>query len=46
MCNSETVTVDLGSRTYDIVIGEGVLARSGVIMADNLGTGKAVVVTD
>ena len=46
MCNSETVTVDLGSRTYDIVIGEGVLARSGVIMADILGTGKAVVVTD
>ena len=46
MCNSETVTVDLGSRAYDIVIGEGVLARSGVIMADNLGTGKAVVVTD
>ena len=46
MCNSETVTVDLGSRTYDIVIGEGVLARSGHIMANNLGTGKAVVVTD
>ena len=39
MCNSETVTVDLGSRTYDNVIGEGVLARSGVIMANNLGTG-------
>ena len=46
MCNSETVTVDLGNRGYDIVIGEGVLAQSGTIMADVLGTGKAVVVTD
>ena len=46
MWNSETVSVDLGSRAYDIVIGEGVLARTGSIMADILKTGKAVVVTD
>jgi 3-dehydroquinate synthase len=46
MCNSETVTVDLGNRGYDIVIGEGVLAQSGAIIANVLGAGKAVVVTD
>ena len=46
MADSETVMVDLGSRAYDIVIGEGVLARAGALMADVLGSGKAVVVTD
>ena len=40
MADSETVMVDLGSRAYDIVIGEGVLARAGALMADVLGSGK------
>jgi len=46
MSESETVRVNLGDRAYDIVIGEGVLARAGKLMVD-AGVGpRPVVVTD
>ena len=34
MSDAETVRVDLGDRSYDIVIGDGVLARAGALIAD------------
>jgi len=43
---TETVTVDLGDRRYDIVVGEGVFARSGALMAPVLRQKRVVVITD
>jgi 3-dehydroquinate synthase len=46
MNTSETVTVDLGDRRYDIVVGEDVFARSGELMAPVLRQKRVIVITD
>mgnify|MGYP001283133337 FL=1 len=46
MSDAETVRVDLGDRSYDIVIGDGVLARAGALIADAVPGIRPVVVTD
>lgn len=46
MSESEIVRVDLGDRGYDIVIGDGVLARAGHLMADIVGESRVIIVTD
>ncbi len=43
---TETVTVPLGSRAYDIHIGEGLLERAGPLLAPLLPRLRTVVVTD
>jgi len=40
------VSVALGARSYDIVIGGGLLARSGELIAQALGNAKCAIVTD
>ena len=42
----ETVRVDLGARSYDIVIGDGVLQDSGGLIAQTASDGGAVIITD
>jgi 3-dehydroquinate synthase len=43
---TETVTVDLADRRYDIIVGEDVFARAGELMAPVLRQKRVVVVTD
>jgi 3-dehydroquinate synthase len=43
---SATVTVGLGSRAYEVLIGPGLLDQAGRIMAPHLPRGRTVVVTD
>lgn len=43
---TRTVPVGLGERSYDIVIGEGLLARAGDIVSDRLGRARCAIVTD
>ena len=40
------VRVDLGQRSYDILVGSGLLARAGQLAAPLLATRRVVVVTD
>ena len=42
---SKTVNVDLGTRSYDIVIGEGLLARAGELIAPHARS-RVCIVTD
>ncbi len=42
----ETVTVDLGERSYDIEIGDGALAGIGPFLAETCPGGRAIIVTD
>jgi len=42
----ERLPVDLGERSYDIVLGEGLLDRAGVLMRPVLARPRVVVVTD
>jgi 3-dehydroquinate synthase len=42
----ELVRVDLGARSYDIVIGEDLLARAGADLASGLGRPQVGIVTD
>lgn len=42
----ETVGVDLGDRSYDIVIGQGLIARAGEMISNIRPTRKAAVITD
>lgn len=42
----QTVTVPLGERSYDVVIGEGLLARAGAMIAPLAPRRRAFVVTD
>ena len=44
--NTDTriVSVALGARGYDIVIGGGLLARSGELIAQRLGVAKCAIV--
>jgi len=46
MTDRETIRVELGDRSYDIVIGDGVLARAGDSMSEILAGSKPVVITD
>jgi len=46
MTATETVTVDLADRRYDIVVGEDVFARSGALMAPVLRQKRVIVITD
>ena len=46
MSDAETVRVDLGDRSYDIVIGDGVLSNAGTLIADAVPGVRPVVVTD
>ena len=41
-----TLTVDLGERSYDILVGEGLLAGAGKLIAPVLAEPRAVVITD
>jgi 3-dehydroquinate synthase len=43
---ADTVTVDLGDRSYPIVIGSGLLDEVGARLAAKLGTGAAAIVTN
>jgi len=43
---AENVAVSLGARAYDIVIGPGLLERSGAFLSPLLARPKTVVVTD
>jgi shikimate kinase/3-dehydroquinate synthase len=40
------IRVALGDRAYDVLIGQGLLARSGALIADHVGKAKCAVVTD
>lgn len=42
----ERLTVDFGQRSYDIHIGEGIIARAGEILKPILAAPRAIVVTD
>jgi len=42
----ERLTVDLGDRRYDIVIGDGLLTRSAMLIGDHLARKRAIIVTD
>lgn len=46
MSATETVTVDLADRRYDIIVGEDVFARSGELMAPVLRQKRVIVITD
>lgn len=46
MSSHETVRVELGPRSYDIVVGDDVLAMAGEIMAPVLRSPRVIVVTD
>jgi 3-dehydroquinate synthase len=41
-----TLSVALGTRSYDIIVGEGVLAQAGQLLAPLLARPKTVIVTD
>ena len=40
------IRVALGDRSYDVLIGQGLLAQSGALIAERVGTAKCAVVTD
>ena len=42
----ETVRVELGARSYDIVIGRGLIERAGTMLGPVLATPRVAVVTD
>ena len=46
MTEIDIVQVDLADRSYDIVIGDGVLARAGALMRNIVGGDRVIVVTD
>ena len=46
MTETEIVHVDLADRSYDIVIGDGVLARAGALISDIVGGDGVIIVTD
>ena len=43
---TRTVGVELGERTYDVLIGPGLLAKAGALIAERLGKVKCAIVTD
>jgi 3-dehydroquinate synthase len=46
MTRHKSVSVALGDRSYDILIGEGLLARAGELVRPHLQRGFAAIVTD
>jgi 3-dehydroquinate synthase len=46
LATARTVPVQLGSRSYDVVIGPGLLANAGKEIAGRLGAARCVIVTD
>ncbi|MBT5659140.1 MAG: 3-dehydroquinate synthase [Rhodospirillaceae bacterium] len=42
----QTVRVDLGPRSYDILIGTGILANAGEILSPILAQKRAIIITD
>lgn len=46
MSGDQRVRVDLGSRSYDIVVGPGLLAQAGALIANVARQRRVVVVTD
>ncbi|HMN38482.1 MAG TPA: 3-dehydroquinate synthase [Hyphomicrobium sp.] len=46
MSASRKVGVELGERTYDVLIGPGLLAKAGALIAERLGKVKCGIVTD
>ena len=44
--NVRIVPVGLGARSYDIIIGDGLLAQSHELIADRLGRRKCAIVSD
>ncbi len=44
--NAETVRVELGTRSYDILIGDGLIARAGAEAASRVAGRRAAIVTD
>jgi 3-dehydroquinate synthase len=42
----ETVRVELGSRSYDIVVGAGIMSQAGRLMAPVLARPNAIIVSD
>jgi 3-dehydroquinate synthase len=46
MNEHETVSVALGARSYDIAVGQGVLAQAGALIAPVLRQRRVVVITD
>ena len=46
MSEISTVTVDLGERAYDIIIGQNVLSRLNHWLAPKVGDGRVHIVTD
>jgi len=43
---SETLRVELGPRSYDIVVGSGLLAEAGALIAPVIRQKRAIIVTD
>jgi 3-dehydroquinate synthase len=43
---ARTVTVPLGARAYDVLIGSGILGDAGWLTVKRLGTAKCAIVTD
>lgn len=43
---TETIRVDLGSRAYDVLVGKGLIARAGELLAPFAPTGRVFIVTD
>jgi 3-dehydroquinate synthase len=46
MSTRDTLRVELGTRSYDIVIGSGLLADAGTLIAPVVRSKRAVIVTD
>ena len=44
--DTSTLTVDLGERSYDIVIGAGVLIGAGALIKPHLDNNRVIVITD
>ena len=41
-----TISVDLGQRSYDIIVGEGLLQQAGVLIRPHLARPRVVLITD
>ncbi|WP_108659654.1 3-dehydroquinate synthase [Acuticoccus kandeliae] len=41
-----TITVPLGERAYDVLIGDGLIAEAGALIAARLGKRRTLIVTD
>ncbi|MGY9056177.1 MAG: 3-dehydroquinate synthase [Alphaproteobacteria bacterium] len=46
MSNVQTLNVNLADRSYDILVGPGLIARAGALIAECLSGKRAVILTD